>query len=183
MKYSIDQMMYKYLLLFSFPKGCVYAIFLLSFYLCLSCSSPRNTLEEGDISPEFQTINAAGESFFISNYKGKKILIHFWADWCAECRAEFPKLEKAYQKYGKDNFEIIAVNVGQSKKHVESFVDEFQLTFPMLLDENSKIAKEYGIRGLPTNFFVDENRVIKKIIIGWVDEKQINQIINKGDGK
>lgn len=175
--------MYKYLLLLSSTKRCVCVIFLLSFYFCLSCSSPRNTVEEGDISPEFQTINAVGESFSISNYKGKKILIHFWADWCAECRAEFPKLEKAYQKYSIDNLEIIAVNVGQSEKHVLSFVDEFNLTFPMLLDEQSKIAKQFGIRGLPTNFFLNEEFIVTKMIIGWVDEKQINQIINMGEGK
>jgi peroxiredoxin len=151
--------------------------------LLLCCSSPRITIEEGDIAPEFQAVNTVGKSFSLSYFKDKKILIHFWADWCAECRAEFPKLEKSYQKYKDNNFEIIGVNVGQSKKHVQSFVDEFNLTFPMLMDEQSAIAKQYGIRGLPTNFFLDENMVVTKIIIGWVDEKQISQIINKGSKK
>ena len=53
----------------------------------------------------------------------------------------------------------------------------------MLLDEQSEIAKQYGIRGLPTNFFLDENMMVRKIIIGWVDERQINQILNKGNAK
>lgn len=179
----MDRMMNKYLLLFFSPKGVAWAIFLFSFSLLLSCSSPRNIVEEGDSAPEFKAENINGESFSIANAKGKKILIHFWADWCSECRAEFPKLEKAYQKHKNDNFEIIAINVGQSKKHVESFVIEFKLTFPMLLDEDLKIAAQYGLRGLPTNFFVDEKLVITKMIIGWVDEKQIDQIINKRNKK
>lgn len=160
-----------------------FIFFLLSFFLFSCSSSPRNSIDEGDIAPEFKSKNIQGQPFSLFDIKGKKILIHFWADWCSECRAEFPKLEAAYQKYKKDNFEIIAVNVGQSEKHVKSFVDEFNLAFPMLLDEKSEIAKQYGIRGLPTNFFVDENMAITKMIIGWVDEKQINQIINKGNTK
>jgi peroxiredoxin len=161
-------------------KKQVYIFFLLSFFLFSCSSSPRNSVEEGDIAPDFKTVNGMDDLISLSEFQGKKVLIHFWADWCAECRAEFPKLEKAYQKYKMYNFEIIAINVGQSKNHVQSFVDEFNLTFPMLLDEHSEIAKQYGIRGLPTNFFIDEYMVVTKMIIGWVDEKQINQIINKG---
>ena len=165
-------------------KHLIYFFFcLFSLVLFFSCSSPRNSIEEGDMAPDFKSETVNEVSFSLANIKGKKILIHFWADWCSECRAEFPKLEEAYQKYKNDNFEIIAVNVAQSGKHVKSFVDEFNLTFPMLLDEQSEIAKQYGIRGLPTNFFVDENMYVTKIIIGWVDEKQINQIINEGAGK
>ncbi|MEJ2544230.1 MAG: redoxin domain-containing protein [Calditrichaceae bacterium] len=160
----------------------IFFFILLSFFY-FTCSSPRNSIEEGDLAPEFKTEAINGASFSLSSIKGKKVLIHFWADWCSECRAEFPKLEEAYQKYKKDNFEIIAVNVGQSEQHVKSFVTEFNLTFPMLLDEQSEIAKQYGIRGLPTNFFIDENRIVIKMIIGWVDDKQINQIINKGNTK
>ncbi|MBN1407325.1 MAG: redoxin domain-containing protein [Calditrichaceae bacterium] len=157
--------------------------FLFSFILFYSCSSPRHSIDGGDTAPDFKAENTSGQSFSLADMKGKRILIHFWADWCSECRAEFPKLEEAYQKYKNDNFKIIAINVGQSKEHVESFVEEFKLTFPMLLDEQSEIARQYGIRGLPTNFFIDENRVVTKMIIGWVDEKQINQIINKRNAK
>jgi len=165
-------------------KYFVFFVFcLLSFFLFFCSSSPRNSIEEGDPVPGFKTEYINGQTFSITEVKGKKILVHFWADWCSECRAEFPKLEEAYQKYKAENFEIIAINVGQSKKHVESFVEEFNLTFPMLLDEHSEIARQFGIRGLPTNFFIDENMVVAKIIIGWVDEKQINQIINRGNTK
>jgi peroxiredoxin len=159
-----------------------YFTILLSVVL-LFCSSKKNSVKEGDSALLFSTMDYSGKIVTLKNLKGKHILLHFWADWCSECRAEFPKLEKAYQKYKMYNFEIIAINVGQSKNHVQSFVDKFNLTFPMLLDEQSEIAKQYGIRGLPTNFFIDEDMVVTKMIIGWVDEKQIDQIIHNGNTK
>lgn len=152
--------------------------FLFTFIFFTFCSSRRDSIETGEKVPSFETKDAAGDLFSLKDIKGKRALIHFWADWCAECRAEFPRLEEAYQKYKDDNFIIIAVNVGQTKDHVQSFKDEFNLTFPMLLDENSKIAEKFGLRGLPTNYFIDEDAVITKVIIGWVDAKQINQFIN-----
>lgn len=167
--------MYKYVFHYSL---------LLSYILLIQfCSSNRDNIEEGDKVPAFTVEKMDGEMFSISKLKGKKVLIHFWADWCSDCRAEFPKLEKAYQKFKNDNFEIIAINVGQTGEHVQSFTEAYNLTFPMLLDEKSQIAKQFGIRGLPTNFFLDENSVITKMVIGWVDERQINQIINQGRKK
>jgi peroxiredoxin len=148
-------------------------------FICISCVSQKETAEVGQPAPLFSTSDYSGRSFDLADYQGKQLLIHFWADWCAECRAEFPKLEKAYQKHKDNNFEILAVNVAQSEKHVRSFVEEFGLTFPMLMDEKSEIAKMFGIRGLPTNYFVDADMTIKKIIIGWVDEKQIEQVLNQ----
>jgi len=144
-----------------------------------SCVSQREMPGVGQPVPLFSTSDYSGKSFELTAYRGKHLLIHFWADWCAECRAEFPKLEKAYQKHKENNFEIIAINVAQSEKHVRSFVEEFGLTFPMLMDEQSEIARMFGIRGLPTNYFVDTDMTIKKIIIGWVDEKQIEQVLNQ----
>jgi len=157
-----------------YNKSYIYLIFLIS---VLACSQNKETLKVGNNAPIFVTRDSKGSTFQLEDFKGKKLLIHFWADWCAECRAEFPKLEAAYQKNKINNFEILAINVSQSEKHVESFVSEFDLTFPMLVDKNSEIANRYGIRGLPTNYFVNHDLKIENIIIGWVDEKQINQIL------
>lgn len=153
-------------------------LFILILFLIIhvACSQNKASLNVGDRAPLFTTNDSRDSTFKLEDFKGRKLLIHFWADWCAECRAEFPKLEAAYQK-NKENFEILAINVAQSEEHVESFVKEFNLTFPMLLDKNSEIAARYGIRGLPTNYFINRDLKIEKIIIGWVDEKQINQAI------
>ncbi|MEJ2054964.1 MAG: redoxin domain-containing protein [Calditrichaceae bacterium] len=154
---------------------------LFSLILLFTCSSQKDSIEAGDKAPGFEAKDINGNSFSLSQLKGKKVLIHFWADWCSECRAEFPKLETAYQKFKNENFEMLAVNVGQSREHVRSFEKTFKLSFPMLLDEQSVIAKQYGIRGLPTNYFISEDQVVTKMVIGWVDAKQINKILHKGN--
>ncbi len=149
----------------------------------LSCSEKSAYLVKGDAVPDIEFLAVDGETLTFNEYKGKTILIHFWADWCSECRAEFPKLEQAYQKYKKDGFEILAVNVAQSKSHVQSFKDEFGLNFPMLMDENSSVAKKFGIRGLPTNYFIGKEGRVERVIIGWVDEEQISLVLNNINSK
>ncbi len=104
--------------------------------------------------------------------------MHFWADWCADCRAEFPKLQDAYMQLKDENFEILAINVGQSKEHVQSFIDNYNLTFPMVMDSNAEIAELYHIKGLPTNYFINADLTVHKIVIGWVNEKQIRKILS-----
>jgi peroxiredoxin len=147
--------------------------------LLIFCSRHKHSVDQGDEAPVFSTTDYSGATLSLESLRGKRILLHFWADWCSECRAEFPKLESVYQDLKDKNFEIIAVNVGQSQDHVTSFVKEYKLTFPMLVDEQSVIAKQYGIRGLPTNFFINPDLTVHKMIIGWVDEKQVLQNINE----
>lgn len=144
----------------------------------IGCSEKSAYLVKGDIVPDIEFSTVDGEALTLNEFRGKTILIHFWADWCSECRAEFPKLEQAYQKHREDGFEILAVNVAQSKSHVQSFKDEFGLNFPMLMDENSLVAKKFGIRGLPTNYFIDTDGKVERVIIGWVDEEQIALVLN-----
>lgn len=153
--------------------------FLSALALTLSCRGQKDSPGVGSQAPDFVATDPDGNQFRLSDFQGKQVLLHFWADWCSDCRAEFPKLQQAYLKNRASGFEIVAVNVGQAAQHVRSFVQNYNLTFPMLLDENSSIAKLYGLRGLPTNYFIDEKGNIEKIIIGWVVENQINRILEK----
>lgn len=154
-------------------------LFFISLILQAGCSKKEAKLLIGQAAIEFNAPTPAGDMVSLKDFNGKIILVHFWADWCSNCRAEFPKLESAYKNLGEQNFEIVAVNVAQSKNHVVSFVDTYGLTFPMLLDPQAVIAKLYGIKGLPTNIFINSKFKIVKVIIGWVDEEQIRQILKQ----
>jgi peroxiredoxin len=103
--------------------------------LLISCTKSQNRLKAGQNAPDFSLYTPEKEKISIKNYNGKYLLIHFWADWCSQCRAEFPKLENSYQKMHNQNFEIIGINAGQSAEHVSEFVKYYNLTFPMVLDE------------------------------------------------
>ena len=74
---------------------------------------------------------------------------------------------------------VIAVNAGQSAEHVRDFIENYHLTFPMVMDEDLQVSKKYGVTGLPTNFFIDDKGIVYKVIIGWVDMEQIKKILKE----
>ncbi len=152
-------------------------ILIVIFIILTNCEGRKTGVNAGDVSPSIQTTNSLGQAVKLNDFSGKKVLLHFWADWCADCRIEFPKLEQIYHTYKEQNFEIIAVNVGQSAGEVNAFRDELNLTFPLWLDEKTEISKVYGVRGLPTNFFINPDGEVHKVTIGWVDERQIKDFL------
>ncbi|MFZ3579779.1 TlpA disulfide reductase family protein [Virgibacillus sp. DJP39] len=106
-----------------------------------------------------QTLN--GEKARLSNYRGQRVMVNFWATWCPPCRAEMPDMEKFHQD---KEVVILAVNLTQTESGimgVKDFVKEFNLTFPILLDEEIKVATNYQIRPIPSSFMIDSNGVIQ----------------------
>jgi len=136
-------------------------------------------IEPGKKAPDITLTDLDGKRVSLEDFYGKTVLIHFWADYCSECRAEFPRMEQAYRKFKAEGLEILAINVGQSREHVASFRDEFNLTFSLLLDPDTEVSKLYEIRGLPTNYFVTRDGKVGRMIIGWIDEKHIIQYLGE----
>jgi peroxiredoxin len=144
----------------------------------LGCGQKPDFQEFGNAKP-FELYDTDSVSHTLENYRGKLVLIHFWADWCTHCRQEFPKIQKAYEKLKPQGFEILAVNAGQSRKHVLEIKISFNLTFPLLVDEEAETAEIYGVTGLPTSFFVDGEGKIREKHIGWLEEEKILEIFKK----
>ncbi|MFD1413797.1 peroxiredoxin family protein [Oceanobacillus jeddahense] len=117
-------------------------------------------LEEGNIAPDFELQTLDGETAKLSDFRGEKVMINFWATWCPPCRAEMPDMEEFYQD--KD-IVILAVNLTETEndlQQVEDFINEYKLTFPILLDEEIKVAEQYMIQPIPTSYMIDSNGVI-----------------------
>lgn len=115
----------------------------------------------GNIAPDFQLQTLKGELVKLSDYRGQRVMVNFWATWCPPCRAEMPDIEKFHKN--KD-IAILAVNLTQSEPNIEQvkdFVNVFNLTFPVLLDKESEVAITYGIRPIPTSFLIDSKGVIQ----------------------
>ena len=100
-------------------------------------------------------------------------MLHFWADWCPHCRQEFPELEKAHRELKDHGLTIVGINSGQSFDHVIGIQQEFNLTFPMLVDEEAGVAEKYNVAGLPSSFFIDASGNILASEVGWVKEDKI----------
>jgi len=150
---------------------CLFTVVLLQ-----ACSEVKPPLLD-EPAPDFALQDASGKMHQLNEYRGKWVLLHFWADWCASCRAEFPKLQAAWESFRSLKVVIIAVNAGQTAEHVQEFRDEFGTTFPMLIDEKAAVADKYGVRGLPMNFLVGPEQKVRRVILGWIDEKQLAQLL------
>ena len=145
----------------------------LSILLLAACGGDRAPakLNIGDIAPGFETIRADGTpAQFPAAWAGKPLVIRFWADWCKYCEGEMKDIDKVYRRLKPRGLEVIAINAGQDGKTVAAFMQKIGVSYPALLDENSAIAKSYGVVGLPTTYFVDARGVVRVKLIGESDE-------------
>ena len=104
-------------------------------------------------APTLHLMDADGKSVDLAQYKGRVVLVNFWATWCPPCRKEFPSLGRVRKRFKPSEFEVIAVNVGEDPDTVFSFAGITD--FPVLFDRDSKTMAAWSVRGLPTTFLVD----------------------------
>ena len=128
--------------------------------------------EVKDKAQEFELQNLRGETVKLSDFRGKPVLVNFWATWCGPCRIEMPVIQEYYRRY-KSDFVVLAVNIDESKNTVQSFVDEYQLDFPVLLDQGGKVTDAYRVRGFPTSIFIDRDGNIRYQHIGALSEESL----------
>jgi peroxiredoxin len=121
-------------------------------------------------APDFTFPGLDGKMVSLSDYKGKVVLVNIWATWCPPCVDEMPSMEKLYQKFKGENFEILAVSIDEpGLKAVAPFMKKSNLTFPALIDSEGAIKTVYGITGIPESFIIDQKGILIKKIIGPVD--------------
>lgn len=110
----------------------------------------------------------------------KVLLINFWASWCGPCKDEAPDLNVLYEQY-KDIVDIYAINSTKNDKEdkARAFVDKYKLKFPVILDKDNDLTERYKILGFPTSYLVDKNGVIREVIYGGIDLKQLGKSIEK----
>lgn len=106
-------------------------------------------------APEFTLPDPAGQKRALKDFRGKLVLLNFWATWCAPCREEMPGMERLYQRFKDKGFVIVGVNVKDSRKEALSFLKELKIMFPIVLDPDGQVGLLYGAWGLPVTYLVD----------------------------
>ena len=140
----------------------------------------KEGLNKGDVAPDFELTTLDGNNIRLSELKGKKVILNFWASWCGPCRDEMPHMQKYYEDFAQDeNVEILAVNLtsGDRLKNVESFIDDYSLTFPIPMDTKGEIGKTYQAITIPTSYMIDTNGRIQNKIVGPMDESMIKKLV------
>ncbi|MFJ7950141.1 TlpA family protein disulfide reductase [Lysinibacillus sp. NPDC096418] len=117
----------------------------------------------------------------LKDYKGKILVLNFWASWCGPCIDEAPDLNKFYKKKPK-NVEFLTVNMTSKEKGVESvekFADQYNIKFPIFLDKKGTLQKSFEIIGYPTTLIIDSDGIVQYRIQGEINREQLNTLVSK----
>ena len=130
----------------------------------------KSSVREGLIAPDFTFPDLDGRKVSLYDYRGRVVFINIWATWCPPCVEEMPSIEKLYNRFKGDQFQILAVSIdSKGREAVVPFMKKFNLTFPVLLDPEGKIRKRYGLTGVPESFVIDREGIVVKKVIGPID--------------
>ena len=121
---------------------------------------------------DFKLKDLNGKELSLSDLKGKKVFLNFWATWCPPCKAEMPEIEKLYQETKDSDLVIVAVEIGEPLDTVKSFIDSNKYNFKVLLDSDQSVSSKYGITSIPTSYFIDTdgNIISKRVGAMNIDE-------------
>jgi cytochrome c biogenesis protein CcmG/thiol:disulfide interchange protein DsbE len=127
-------------------------------------------IQVGFPAPNFTFPDLNGQQVSLSDHRGKVVLVNIWATWCPPCKEEMPSMQKLYEKFKGENFEILAVSIDSTGRDaVAPFMRTMNLTFPALLDPKEEIRSLYGVTGVPESFIIDQDGIVVEKIIGPAD--------------
>ncbi|MGC8856316.1 MAG: TlpA disulfide reductase family protein [Anaerolineae bacterium] len=124
--------------------------------------------QAGFLAPDFTLNSLDGKRYTLSELRGQAIILNLWASWCPPCRAEMPTLQKLYEEYRNQGLLVLAVNstVQDKPAAIPGFVQQYGLTFPILLDEDGEVSRAYQLRSLPSSYFIGRDGIIREVVIG-----------------
>ena len=160
----------------------------LSFFLALLALLPlagcggnqaKGPLKIGDPAPDFTLTALAGEVISLHNWRGHPVIMRFWSTDCVYCRADTPIFNKFYEKYKDRGLRVVYVNSGASQEDVARFVNELAIPFPVVMDENGRVAALYRVKIVPQTIFIDPDQRIDAAVPGGINEEELQKLLGK----
>lgn len=151
--------------------------------LLVNCQICSAQLKKGQVAPAVTLMNATDSLVSLSAFKGKVVLLDFWASWCGPCRAGNPGLVKLYNEFKDQGFEIVAISLDQNRKAWLQAIKQDGLTYTQLLDSrgsSSEIANTYGIYQIPTSYLIDkQGRLQEKDLHGNMLKNKVKDLLKE----
>lgn len=154
--------------------------FFIALALALTITVPFSQVEAKEkvrLAHDFTLKNLDGKEVSLEQFRGKYLLINFWATWCGPCKIEMPSLEALYRRFKSDKFDILGISNDMfGERVVRPYVKASKLTFPMLLDQRMTVSRQYGIVSLPTTVLIDPHGEIIGVLQGaedWSDPETL----------
>jgi len=136
-------------------------------------------IPENPPAPDFVLQDVEGNPHRLADFRGKPVVLNFWATWCAPCRAEMPSMQRAHESVADEGIAIVAINVGDDADSIQRFLAEVPVDFPLPMDTDMKVVQAYAARGLPTTFVIDPDGRLVYSAAGdreWDDPKILDQV-------
>ncbi len=150
-------------------------------------ASPLPTpLAERPPAPDFKLIDTQSKAHSLSDYRGKVVLLNFWATWCEPCRKEIPSLQRAWEYLRPKGGVVLAINYGDSGPVIDQFLKEVPVNFPVLLSVDDDLLTQWSVKGLPMTFVIDPQGRIAYRIPGdleWDKPQLLDQILALRESK
>jgi peroxiredoxin len=127
----------------------------------------------------FELKSLEGESVGLTRFRGKPLVVNFFASWCDPCREEMPLINELAAKGAKDGYRVLGVAVEDSRAAVTQYAKETQLAFPIALDLNSTVKRAYRIFGPPATFFIDGRGIIRDVVLGPITPERAREAMKK----
>jgi peroxiredoxin len=141
--------------------------------LLLACSAaaPAEALKpwRGGAAPALELADLDGAVHRLADYRGKTVLVNFWATWCTPCRAEMPSMERLRRSMEGRPFAVLAVNMGESARVARDFAEKLPVAFTVLLDREGSVTRAWGARVLPASFLIGPDGAIRYSYFGDLD--------------
>ena len=168
-------------------------ILLLSILSLTSFAIPLNNMDKaGNVTlPNIELVDQYGKKHNLADYKGKVVVINFWATWCGYCVREMPDFEKVYKEFGSNSKDVIIIgiagpksklnanNVDVSKEEITAFLKKKNITYPTLMDETGKTFADYGVRAFPTTYVINKKGFLEGYVSGAITADQLKKAINE----
>ena len=147
-----------------------FKLFTILALIILFSVSATAQVKEGENAPNFTLKNLDGKEINLNQFRGKHVLINFWATWCGPCKIEMPSLEALYERFKDRNFVLLAISNDMFGANiVKPFVKAHNINFPVLLDQRLKVSNAFGVVSLPTTFMIDPQGKIIGALFGAED--------------
>lgn len=124
--------------------------------------------DAGHVAPNFAFYLADGSTATLADYRGRPVVVNFWASWCDPCRREMPDLVRLYEVHKDEGLVVLEVNVSESEEAVAAFVQELGMTMPVIMDARSEVLDAYKSQSLPTSIFIDRQGMIQVRWLGFL---------------
>jgi peroxiredoxin len=137
----------------------------ISFAVVVAAASTLRAQTVGSPAPDFTIKTLAGDTVVLSRYRGRPVMVNFWASWCTPCRSEMHDFATAYESHTTERLAVLAINMTDQErmKDVRRFANDLHIPFPILLDEKGKLRERYALLGIPTSVFIDTLGVVRMV--------------------